>query len=314
MNEKCLICYKDINNDGHFWKEHRIKIENYYYQYIPNKDLYTKEQIPFKSREQYLLNNFINRSNLSKYLNELSENDAKKFCLDLLIKRKEIKNLIWTPTQTELKSLIFPTILTYNRLFKEGYYQLCADNNFTNKFENPNFKHLVSNPEYNDRAHHIIIDSREQTPLRFKDFPIQVSKLEYGDYGFSNSKCSLYTYVERKNVVDFISTLSSGYERFIKEIERAYNDGAHLIILIESKLSYVLNFNYSKWLNKFVRANPDFIFHRVRELCQNYPNIQFVFVDGVDEASKLTKLILTSDGLCRKIDVQYAIDAGLINF
>jgi hypothetical protein len=314
MEEVCLICNEVFTEDSHFWKKHKIKIADYYAQYFNKIDLHTGEPIKFKSREQYLLNDFVNRRNLANYLESIDNLDEKQdFCKDLLIRRKEIKENKYTLTQVELRSLILPTMLTYEKIFINGYYKLCEEIGYKNKFNKVLKKQLESDPTYKDKNYHIVIDTREQTPFRF-DFPIQVDTLNFGDYGFSVPNKAGNIYVERKNISDFISTLSSGYERFQKEIERSKDNGAYLVVVVESGISYALSFDYSKWLSRFVKASPDFIFHRVRELLQKYDNLQFAFIDGPTNAAKLTQLLLTSNGVAKEIDIQYHLDTNKLIF
>lgn len=313
MDELCLICNEIFSEDSHFWKKHKIKIADYYSKYLPKYDLYTKEPITFKSREQYLLNDCLNRRNLANYIENIENIEEKRdFCLKLLEKRRDIKNLIYSPTQVELKSVILPTMLTYEKIFSQGYYKLCEEIGLKNKFTKVLKEPISLTNKYNEK-YHIIIDTREQTPFKF-NFPIQVGKLDVGDYGFSHAGLSKDVFVERKNITDFISTLSSGYDRFKRELDRAKANNAYLVIVVESRFNYVISFDYSKWLSKFTRATPDFIFHRVRELCQMYKNIQFVFLDGPSNAAKFTQFILTSDGISREIDLQYHLDINKIIF
>jgi ERCC4-type nuclease len=140
-------------------------------------------------------------------------------------------------------------------------------------------------------------------------------KLDYGDYAFSSPEASCKAFIERKAVGDFLATISGGYDRFIREINRSVEDGASLIIIIEQKLSNVLYFNqqrkkhggrvYSK-----VKATPEFIFHRVRALSQEFPTIQFLFVDGKRESARVIEKIFTSGCVGKKIDLQLAYDTG----
>ena len=44
------------------------------------------------------------------------------------------------------------------------------------------------------------------------------------------------TYIERKSITDFIGTMSGGYERFKREVERAREQDAKLIVLVEESL------------------------------------------------------------------------------
>ena len=91
--------------------------------------------------------------------------------------------------------------------------------------------------------HVIYIDSREQKPLEIKDFPTEVKGLKFGDYCLNDKKKTGNCYIERKSVPDLIGTLSSGLERFEREIERAAEEKAYLVILVERKMDDCLAFN-----------------------------------------------------------------------
>jgi|GEM_PF-284041 len=85
----------------------------------------------------------------------------------------------------------------------------------------------------------ILIDSREQDPLRFEALPSQVATLEAGDYGIlgfsvvspvrkageakedfeKREFASRGFIVERKSLPDLCSTLGTGRERFMREVE-----------------------------------------------------------------------------------------------
>lgn len=63
----------------------------------------------------------------------------------------------------------------------------------------------------------IIIDSREQTPLMFS-YPSITAGLATGDYsvvGLENDFC-----VERKSLGDLFGSLTSGRDRFMRELQR----------------------------------------------------------------------------------------------
>lgn len=89
----------------------------------------------------------------------------------------------------------------------------------------------------------VIIDSREQTPLAIRAYPTVVEKLDFGDYGivgFSSLNNPRFA-VERKSLGDLIGSLTTGRERFMREIEglRRFTFSAILIeserIVIESE-------------------------------------------------------------------------------
>ena len=210
-----------------------------------------------------------------------------------------------------MRSLIFPPIQYYNEIFGD-YYELCEKLGFRNKYQN--FNEIVTNSEWQNPEHEILIDTREQRPLKFKR-NVKLMKLEYGDYAFSSSEASCKAFIERKAVGDFLGTISGGYERFLREIQRSVDDDASLIILIEQKLSNVLYFNHQRKshggrIYSKVKATPEFIFHRVRELSQRFPTIQFLFVDGKKESARVIEKIFTCGCSHKKIDLQLAYDTG----
>ena len=164
-----------------------------------------------------------------------------------------------------------------------------------------------------NKDHLIYIDSREQNPLPINDFPTEVKGLKFGDYCLNDKKKTRNTYIERKSVPDLIGTLSSGLERFKNEINRAADQKAYMVILVERTLSDCLAFNRLKHVyKKNTRVTPDFIFHNVRGLIQEFPHIQFLFVNGRDECVRIVKKLLLSGALKEKYDLQMAYDLELL--
>ena len=82
----------------------------------------------------------------------------------------------------------------------------------------------------------VLIDSREQQPLSFKRSKSQ--KLAFGDYTLAGEDYT-YTYADRKSEGDFKSTVTVGYERFLKEIGRAVNMDCYIyqLFLVTSFLN-----------------------------------------------------------------------------
>ncbi len=111
---------------------------------------------------------------------------------------------------------------------------------------------------------------------------------------------------------DFIGTMSGGYERFIKEIERAQDADAYLVVLVEDSLTHAMSFPYLPHISKKIKATPEFIFHRVRNLIQKYPHIQFLFVNGRVKASRVIERIFTCGCAYKKVDLQYAYDLKIL--
>ena len=293
-------------------RKHKMRIVEYYQTYYPRYDKHTGDIIKFKNKEQYLNTDFNSRTNLRMWLKSISEEEAKQYCRNLLIERKEKKDLEFAPTQVELRSIMSPPIQYYNQLFGD-YYELCSKLGL--EARHAHCTEIITGKAYDSNEYTIHVDTREQRPLKFNR-PIELKTLKYGDYTFSDGKAACDCYIERKSLVDLIGTLSGGYDRFCKEIERSIEDGANFIVIVEAKLADALYFNqirksggrgrvYGK-----VRATPEFIFHRLRNLVQEYPYIQFLFVNGRKESARVVEKIFTSGGIYKKIDLQLAYDLG----
>lgn len=306
MSLHCAICQEVVTDDKHYWNKHKIKMADYFIQYFPRFDKHTKEPIPFKNKEQYFETDFINKNNLKGYLKSLSIKEAQEFCKNLLINRKIDKKLQFAPSQVELRSIISPSVIFYDKIFTHGYAALCREIGLINRFQP--WTKTIPVPAEIPRGP-VYIDTREQKALKFPA-PIEIRKLEYGDYHYSGDPNHIF--VERKSLQDFIGTLGKDIDRFHREIERAQKDGAYLIVLVEESLTNALSFNYLPWVNKFTKATPEFVFHNVRDVLQTYSNIQFLFAAGRNEAVSLLLKIFYSGYDFRAFDNQLAHDCHII--
>jgi hypothetical protein len=282
--------------------------EKYYHTYYPRKDLLTGDIINFKSKEQYFSNDFNDKNNMKKWLKEQTIEKAQEYCKELLIKRKKDKKLTYSPSQVELRTIMSPSIIFYNKIFND-YYDICSDLGLENRFIHPK---NISNQFKNklNSQHTIYVDTREQNWLKF-DIPFEIKALPYGDYTCNNDNCNCY--IERKSLSDFISTLSvKNFDRFKNEIEKAYLNNSYLVIIVEEKLSNALSFQYLPHISKKIKATPEYIFHNVRELLQTYNNIQFLFVDGRNEMKRMIESVFASNCFYKKIDLQLAYDMKLL--
>tara|TARA_Y100001973_G_C5207362_1_gene342540 strand:+ start:4936 stop:5886 length:951 start_codon:yes stop_codon:yes gene_type:complete len=314
---KCAVCGKEFDSDRQLHahiKAHDLRMVEYYQKYFPRYDLHTGDFIKFKNKKQYFSSDFNSRTNLRMWLKSQSQEEAKNYCMELLVNRKQEKELIYAPTQVELRSILSPPIQYYNEIFGD-YYKLCSEIGFKNKYKN--VREIISASQWDKPEYKIFIDTREQRPLRFSR-GVEVRKLDYGDYAFNSKQATCNCYIERKGLSDFVGTLSGGYERFVKEIERAKENEANLIILVESKFTNALYFNeqrksYNKEkVFKNVKATPEFVFHRVRSLSQKYPHIQFLFVNGRKEASRVIERIFTCECAYKNVDLQLAYDLKIL--
>lgn len=314
VNLMSVICkvdgkeFKDEKSLHLALRGYGLNKEKYYHTYYPKKDLLTGDTINFKTKEQYFNSDFNDKNNMKKWLKEQPLEKAQEYTKQLLVKRKEDKKLTYSPCQVELRTIMAPSVISYNKLFND-YYDVCSSIGLENKFIHPNnIIHQFKN-KLNLRDT-IYVDTREQNWLKF-NIPFEIKTLPYGDYTCSNDNCSCF--IERKSLSDFISTLSVGnLERFKNEITKAKKNNAYLVVIVEEKLSNALSFQYLPHISKKIKATPEFIFHNVRQLLQEFDNLQFVFVDGREEMKRCIESILASKCFYKKIDLQLAYDMKLL--
>ena len=311
MSVICKIDGKEFKDEKSLHlalKGYGLNKVKYYQTYYERRDLLTNELINFKSKEQYLNSDFNDKNNMKRWLKEQPIDKAQEYCKQLLIKRKESKNLIYSPTQVELRTIMAPSIIFYNKIFQD-YYDICSYIGLENKFVHPklvndNFKNKLTQKDI------IYVDTREQSWLKFNT-PFEIKTLSFGDYACSNDNCGCF--IERKSLSDFISTLSvKNFDRFKNEIEKAKKNNSYVIVMVEETLQNALSFQYLPHISKKIKATPEYIFHNVRELLQAYDNLQFLFVDGRKEMTRLIEAIFASKCFYKKIDLQLAYDMKIL--
>lgn len=276
----------------------------YYQTHEPRRDLLTGELINFKNKDYYFSNDFNNKNSMKKWLSQQDSSIQKSYLKKFLVQRKEKHNLTYAPTEVELRSITSPPVPYYHKLFLD-YYGLCGEIGLKNKYKYPKEELKSSIID----GFKIFIDTREQMPLVI-DYPTEVKGLKFGDYAINDpeNKC----YIERKSISDFIGTMSGGYERFCREIERSVAAEANLIVLVERPLQECLSFQYLNYVSKKIKVTPEFVFFNVRELIQKYSNVQFLFVDGREECVRIMKKVFFSKGEYKKYDLQLMYDLKLL--
>ncbi len=91
---------------------------------------------------------------------------------------------------------------------------------------------------------HIVIDSREQTPLSFAKWPevvVEVAGLPSGDYALKGLETRAA--IERKSIDDLAGSLTAGRERFEAELTRARGYDLFCIV-VESTMEDVAQHRY----------------------------------------------------------------------
>ncbi|MGR3221209.1 MAG: ERCC4 domain-containing protein, partial [Candidatus Anammoxibacter sp.] len=87
----------------------------------------------------------------------------------------------------------------------------------------------------------ILVDSREQMPLEFKEAKTEVVTLDTGDYSLLNFQDEIC--IERKSLDDLLNTLGKNRERFMREVQRM-RGFEYAALVIESPLWEIVSGNW----------------------------------------------------------------------
>ena len=302
----CKVCSKkfETDKDLHFHlRSHKITLAEYYVKHFPRYNLYSKELLPFKNKEQYFSKDFSYRGQLLQWCKRENDEIVKPYILNMLKERVRVKELILAPFHIELIVNDFPGVDIYQKHFG-SYSQACEEAGVEPMFDvrlpAEWEKEVCPNLE-------VFIDTREQQPLYFKNS--KSLKLDFGDYAVGGSDYD-YTYVDRKSEQDFKSTLSkNNYERFRAELQRAKDMDSYLFVVTESDLFQIDKNN--KWAPH--RSNLKYIYHNMRVLAHEFAgNCQFIFTGSREQSERLIPKILTLGRKIWKVDLQYYIDNKII--
>lgn len=116
-------------------------------------------------------------------------------------------------------------------------------------------------------------------PLAFKEIESKVEGLPFADYWAELDGKELPIVFERKALGDLFSTLTGGYKRFRKEIDKVKEAGVQMEILIEGSLTDVLGgYEYSTVPGKVILKTLSML--KVRH------NVNYHFFNNRDEMSR----------------------------
>lgn len=298
----CKICDKKVEERKHFWTEHRIKEADFYQKYEPRVDLYDGSSIVFKNPEQYFQSDFNSRPNLREYLKKVSKQEGIDYLIGWLKRRKEIKGLIYGLDQFTTKSLLFPTISFIQKFYGKGVYEeICNKAGLKVKFD---YSKL---PEFTQKIDKIIIDTREISPY-FLDYPLEIKKLDVADYCVIPNSQNVF--FEKKTIEDWAGTVSAGFDRFRRELQRAKDKNAYIIVIIEAEYNQLLSINHLPH-TKFIKAKADFLLYRCRDLYLEFDNFQMVACGNRTKTIEILKKLLKMDNI-KDYDIQFLLDNSII--
>jgi len=303
MSFKCKACEEEFSSEKGLHlhlKKHKMDLATYYTTYYPRKNLLTGDILPFKSKEEYFSKDFSTKAQLIKWCLQEDKKLVKPYVLKKLKERVDLKNLNHGPNHLELKIAGLPDIDVYKHLFG-SYSKACGQVGVKPLFNKRVDKSFFS--EENDFENlKIFVDTREQQPLCFKNS--ENLKLDFGDYTLTGEDYN-YTYIDRKGEQDFKGTLSGGFERFTRELERVKDFECYLFVIIESDLNQIYKKN--RWGPH--KSNLHFIYHNMRVLTHKFKgHCQFVFTGNRENSEKIIPKILGLGKALWDSDLQYYID------
>ena len=139
----------------------------------------------------------------------------------------------------------------------------------------------------------IVIDTREQRPWSFPpNVQIKFAALKSGDYAIEGDE---HFSIERKSADDFVGTLSKGYHRFIRELNRMEkaNFCAKVIIVESDWETFCFRTRQGEILppdHEHIMITPQFLMKRIAQLTMR--NVSVLFGHDAELSSALAYRVL----------------------
>ena len=300
----CKVCDKTFKSDKglhvHITRAHKIPLPEYYVNLYQRKDKYTKKLLSFKNKETYFGRDFSSLENLTRWSKGADPEEVRSYLLQQLKQRIEAKELSYAPSHLELQLHDLPSIDMYRDFF--GSYSKACDKLKIKPLFGKNIMKGFFEEDKTLNSVNILVDTREQQPLRFnKSSPM---KLDFGDYAVGAPHYD-YTYVDRKSESDFKSTMTTGFKRFTRELERAEAFDAYLFVVIESSIEKIKKNN----LFGPRTSNMPYIWHNMRLLTHQFPKkCQFIFSGSRKGSEEIIPKLLVYGKKLWETDLPYFID------
>src|SRR5690554_567241 len=82
-----------------YLRANKLIMSQFFNEVDPKFDLYSGERIVFKNREQFESDDFVSKENMSKWLSEVGEKQAKKYICQKIQDRASKKDFKFFPSQ-----------------------------------------------------------------------------------------------------------------------------------------------------------------------------------------------------------------------
>jgi hypothetical protein len=301
MSYKCKECGAEFESEkslhAHL-KAHKMYVADYYVKHYPRFNKLNGNPLPFKKKEEYFENDFINRSQLIKWCDAAPAAEVKEYIVQLGKRRINRKKYKKAPFYLELLKRQLPDLDTYKKHFGT-YTKACEAMG-----AKPIFYKGIPKEFYKDVDVEVLIDTREQQPLKFAKS--QILKLDFGDYTLGGNNFA-NTFVDRKSAGDFLSTFGGQVDRFRREMQRCVELDSYMYIVIEKPLATIekeaifTKGRRSPKLN-WVFSNLISIQHEFAGHCQ------FVFTNNRAHSEEIIPKLLYLGNKLWNVDIQYFLD------
>ena len=301
MSYKCKECEAEFNSEkslhAHL-KAHKMYVADYYIKHYPRFNKLNGNPLPFKKKDEYFENDFINRSQLVKWCESAPDEEVKSYIIELGKKRIERKKYKNAPFHLELLKRQLPDIDLYKKHFGT-YTNACEAMGSKPIFYKGMPKEFMNNVEVE-----VLIDTREHQPLEFNKSTIL--KLDFGDYTLGGDDFT-NTFVDRKSAGDFLSTFGGQVDRFRREMQRCVELDSYMYIVVEKSLAAIEKeamFTKGRRVSKlgWVFSNLISVQHEFAGHCQ------FVFTDSRSHSEEIIPKLLSLGKKLWDVDVQYFLD------
>lgn len=298
--------YSEFKTEKEFKKylrQENLLMAEYFEKFEPRFDLHTKKPIKYKDRASYLSTYFLDKRHMAKWLKEQDREKAIAFIKQAIEIRKSKDDLQFVPCQVEARNIKqIPSINAYDYIHEKA---MSEELDLIQRFVYEDIEYKFDNLD----GAVIGVDTREKQILDLKDVKTIKHKFDFGDYGFINEPYFCNVFFERKSITDLWGTMSQNYDRFCREMERAKESGAYIIVLVDYLYSKATGYNHNK---RYSKSTASFIFHRIRKMLQTYDNVQFLFSGGREQSEFLIKKIGMMGDNAKKYDLQYLLDTKKI--
>lgn len=303
MSYKCKECDSEFESEkslhSHL-KAHKMYVADYYVKHYPRFNKLNGNPLPFRTKSEYFQNDFINRAQLIEWCEKTNSSEVKAYAKELLQRRIKEKGYKHMPTHIELENRQLPSV----DILKKHFGSFSAACQAVGA--EPIFSQNLPSSFYEDFDFEMLIDTREQKPLKFPTS--KILKLDFGDYTLAGNNFT-NTFVDRKSSTDFLGTFGGQLDRFRREMQRCVDLDAYMFIVVEKPLQEIQK--EVVFTSRKGNRQPKFawVVSNMIKVQHEFPkNCQFVFTKNRTHSTEIIPKLLKLGSDLWNVDIQYFID------